>query len=231
MTMQHAAQQGFTPSVVTPKRFASGRTWEEYLAAIGSSENLQRPRASGSSDPRPDNTETFKKNDDAYTMKPEHEATLRALPKRKMLVLAEDWCPDVHRGLPVLARICSAAGWELRIFQRDENNNDIHKEFLYQREYESIPTAVLYTPKHEYVGHWIERPAIANKQMDAIRENFQRRPDESEEDMRRRLYGSYRELQTSGAWDAWRDVTVDEIIEIARREPAERSTSSTARLI
>lgn len=105
----------------------------------------------------------------------------------------------MHRGLPVLARICKVAGWDLRIFQRDDNNNDIHKEFLNQGEYESIPTVVLYTADHQYVGHWIERPTLANKQMDYIRTNFQRRSGESEEDMRRRHYGSYRELQTSGA--------------------------------
>ena len=207
-------------SVVTTERFATGRTWEEYMAFIGAAENLQRPRPGGSTDRRPDNTATFKKNDGSYTMTLAHQTAVQALPKRKMLVLGEDWCPDVHRGLPVFARICKAAGWELRIFQRDQDNNDIHKEFLNQGEYESLPTVVLYTADHEYVGHWIERPAIANTQMDDLRKNFARRPDESEEDMRRRLYQSYRELQTSGAWDTWRDATVDEIIEIAKREPA-----------
>ena len=40
-------------SVVTPERFASGRTFEQYLAFIGTPDNLSRE---GSSSPRRDQT-------------------------------------------------------------------------------------------------------------------------------------------------------------------------------
>ena len=70
-------------SVVTTERFATGRTWEEYMAFIGAAENLQRPRPGGSTDRRPDNTATFKKNDGAYTMTLAHQTAVQALPKRR----------------------------------------------------------------------------------------------------------------------------------------------------
>ena len=34
----------------------------------------------------------------------------------RMMVIGEDWCGDVVRELPVLARVAEAAGLELRIF-------------------------------------------------------------------------------------------------------------------
>ena len=36
-----------TPSVVTPERFASGLTFAQYLAYIGSPENLKREGSGG----------------------------------------------------------------------------------------------------------------------------------------------------------------------------------------
>jgi hypothetical protein len=41
------------PSVVTPERFASGMTFEQYLASLGTAENLGSPsrRATGSPPP------------------------------------------------------------------------------------------------------------------------------------------------------------------------------------
>ena len=70
----------------------------------------------------------------------------------------------MFRGAPVLAHIAAAAGIEARFFNRDENK-DIMAEFLKDGEYESIPVAVFYTKDHENIAHWIERPALANQEM------------------------------------------------------------------
>ena len=56
----------------------------------------------------------------------------------KALVIGEDWCPDVWRGLPVIAKVAEQTGMELRIFFRDQNK-DIMSEFLNQGEFESNP--------------------------------------------------------------------------------------------
>ena len=200
-------------SVVTPERFKSGLTWNQYLAYIASEENQQRPAPNGN--PRGDNSTRFVRNMAAWQLSDEARAALQSLPRLKMLVLGEDWCPDVYRGLPVLAEIAANAGWELRIFVRDENS-DIMSEFLKDGQHESIPTAVLYTPEHEYVGHWIERPAVANQHMANMQKLFSRQDGESEEEMRARIGKAYRDLQSSDEWASWRDATVDELIDLAR---------------
>ena len=69
-----------------------------------------------------------------FQIKPEDAAALRELANRKggpakMLVLGEDWCGDVIRGLPVLARVAEVAGLDLKIFPRDQHH-DIMNEFL-----------------------------------------------------------------------------------------------------
>jgi thiol-disulfide isomerase/thioredoxin len=117
--------------VVTPERFASGLTWEEWLQAIRR------------------NRDKFEYNYQETVLTPEDVAALRELVAApdgpaKVLALAEDWCPDVFRGLPVMAKMAQAAGMELRIFFRDQNL-DIMDEFLKDGQFRSIPTFVFYT--------------------------------------------------------------------------------------
>src|SRR3989304_4213408 len=95
-------------SVVTPERFISGMTWEQYL------NHIQR------------NREKFEYNYRETRLTDEDIAALRRLVETpegpaRVLALAEDWCPDVFRGLPVVARIAGGAGLELYIFPRDQN--------------------------------------------------------------------------------------------------------------
>jgi hypothetical protein len=145
-------------SVVTPQRFASGMTWEEYLA------HIKRNRGK------------FEYNLEETVLTDDDIAAFRALVERpdgpaKVLALGEDWCPDVFRGLPVMFRIADAAGMELRIFPRDDNL-DIMNEFLNQGEHQSIPTLVFYTRDHQYIAHWVERPAKANAELGEMRDIF-----------------------------------------------------------
>ena len=81
-----------------------------------------------------------------------------------MMVIGEDWCPDVYRGMPTVARIAEAGGMDMRIFPRD-SHKDIMAEFLKDGLYESIPAVVFYTSGHDYICHWIERPELADKEM------------------------------------------------------------------
>ena len=68
---------------------------------------------------------------------------------------------------------------------------------------------------HQYIGHWIERPAVANEHMANMQKLFSRQDGESEEAMRARIGSAYRDLQSSDEWASWRDATVDEIVELA----------------
>ena len=177
-------------SVVTSERFDSGLTWAEY------SERIQR------------NKEKFDYNYAETSVSADDAAALKALASKdggpaKMLVLGEDWCPDVFRGLPVLTRIAEAAGMEERIFPRDENL-DIMGEFLKEGEHQSIPTAVFYTKDHRYIAHWIERPAKANAEIPEMMKLFEgkERPEA------RKLYD---EFQHGEVWASWRSETIREI--------------------
>ena len=141
-------------SVVTPERFATGMdSYDAWMAAI------------------PERGERFQSHFEAYEPDAGDVAAIKSLVEShgvKVLTLGEHWCPDVWRGLPVMAKIADAAGMEHRIFFRDKNE-DIMAEFLKDGEFASIPTFVFYDRDHNYLGHWIERPAIANQQMVDIR--------------------------------------------------------------
>ena len=140
-------------SVVTPQRFSEGFTYADYVAQIKVNK---------------DRFEQFYQ----FEVKPGDADRLKAVTQKsngpkKMLVLGEDWCPDVFRGMPMLARVAEAAGLEMRIFPRD-SHTDIMDEFLKEGQWASIPTAVFYTGDHEYICHWIERPAVAEREIQEI---------------------------------------------------------------
>jgi hypothetical protein len=179
-------------SVVTPERFASGLTYQEYFDRIQN------------------NKDRFQMNYDGTTVSEQEAAALRALVAKpngpaKMLVLGEDWCPDVYRGMPVLARIAEASGMEMRIFPRDENL-DIMDEFLNQGEHRSIPTAVFYTRDHQYIYHWIERPAKAQEEMGEMRKLYEGR---TREEAAPDVFA----FQQGPIWGGWRNATITEIRE------------------
>ena len=141
-------------SVVTPERFSEGFDYPSYMDQI----KVNKTRFEGFYD-------GFKVSD-------EDTAFFKELVQRpngpaKMMVLGEDWCGDVIRGLPVLAKIADAAGIPISIFPRD-SHTDIMDEYLKEGKYMSIPVAVFYTADHKYICHWIERPEVAAKEQHAI---------------------------------------------------------------
>ena len=188
-------------SVVTPERLAQGVNYQQWIQAI------ER------------NQERFKENFEGTQLSDDDARAFRelvALPNgpAKCLALGEAWCPDVFRGMPVMAHIAEAGGMELRIFFRDQNK-DIMEEFLKHGEHESIPTFVFYTQDHRYIAHWIERPALANEQMPELQKLTAplRNPDISQEE-RQKLIQAYVDFQNGPIWAGWRDATVREIREL-----------------
>lgn len=185
-------------SVVTPERFARGLTYADYISKI---ERNQKRFAENY-----DGTEVSE--DDARALQ-----ELVALPNgpARCLALGEDWCPDVFRGMPVMARIAEAAGMELRVFPRDENK-DIMGEFLHHGEHESIPTFVFYTKDHKYIGHWIERPALAQEQMPELRKiSAPLQNADLPEEERAKHIQAYKDFQNGPVWSGWRQATIKEI--------------------
>jgi hypothetical protein len=180
-------------SVVTPERFAQGLTYDQWVSAIDRSQDR------------------FQENYDATELSEDDIRAFRELVARpngpaRCLALGEPWCPDVFRGLPVMARIAEACGMELRVFFRDQNK-DIMAEFLKQGEHESIPTFVFYTRDHRYLCHWIERPALADEEMHLMRQIFENRPREE-------ALAEYLAFQKGPVWAGWRRETVREILDL-----------------
>ena len=183
-------------SVVTPERFSQGFTYPVYIDQI----NVNKAR--------------FGEFYDGCQLKPEDAAFFRELVNRpngpaRMLVLGEDWCGDVVRGLPVLARIAEAGGMEMSVFPRDLNH-DIMNEFLKEGQWMSIPVAVFYTKDHQYICHWIERPAIAEREMAEMETDIRSaNPEITDQEFSRE-----RRARTAARADDWIEATVVELKEL-----------------
>lgn len=187
-------------SALTPERFNSASTYEDYLNGI------ER------------NQKRFEENYAGAEVSAEDAARMKALMAKpngpaKLLVIGEDWCPDVFRGMPVFARLAEATGLEMRVLKRDENK-DVMAEFLKDGEYESIPVAVFYTRDLEYICHFIERPQLANREMrEMLGPMYQRmrKPDMTvaEKEAAKQEYIAF---QNGPIWSNWRQETVRECI-------------------
>ena len=133
------------------QRFATGMAWKDYLAQMG--------------DTRARTEENYNK----ASLTAEEKQFFGSLTQVKyVLMLAENWCGDVHRNSPMIARIAEAMpGCELRVFLRDQNP-DLTDCFL-NNGYRSIPIVAFFDKDWNEVGRWIERPGAATQKMFAIR--------------------------------------------------------------
>jgi hypothetical protein len=133
------------------KRFASGLTWKDYMAQMG--------------DTRARTEENYQKS----ALTPEERQFFSGLSQvRYAVMLAENWCGDVHRNSPLLAHICEAMpGCELRVFFRDQNL-DLTQLYL-NNGYMSIPVIAFFDKDWNEIGRWIERAHAATQKAYAIR--------------------------------------------------------------
>jgi hypothetical protein len=133
------------------QRFATGLTWKDYLAQMG--------------DTRARTEHNYER---AHLTDEERRFFAGLRQVRYALMLAENWCGDVHRNSPILARIVEAMPHcELRVFFRDQNL-DLTDSFL-NNGYRSIPVLVLFDEHWSEIGRWIERPHAATQRHFAIR--------------------------------------------------------------
>jgi hypothetical protein len=133
------------------QRFAKGLTWKDYMAQMG---------------------DTRARTEDNYakSVLTEDErkffGTVTRVPY--VLMLAENWCGDVHRNSPLIAHISEAMpNCELRVFLRDQNT-DLRDTFL-NNGYQSIPVVVFFDREWNEIGRWIERAHAATAKVIGIR--------------------------------------------------------------
>ena len=133
------------------KRFAGGLTWKDYLAQMG--------------DTRARTEDNYQK---AVLTEEERKFFSGVSQVPYTLMLAENWCGDVHRNSPLIARICEAMpNCELRVFFRDKDL-DLTDSFL-NNGYRSIPVVVFFDKDWNEIGRWIERAHAATAKVAAIR--------------------------------------------------------------
>src|SRR6266849_5245775 len=133
------------------KRFATGLTWKDYMAQMGDT----RARTE-------QNYANSKLSDE------EQKFFAGATGVKHVMMLAENWCGDVHRNSPLIAHICEAIpGAELRVFFRDQVP-DLRDTFL-NNGYQSIPVVVFFDKDWNEIGRWMERAHAATAKTAGIR--------------------------------------------------------------
>lgn len=135
--------------------FESGQTVDEFKAQMRQ------------------NREVFERSESEAVISPEERAFYANLPTAlNVLVLAEDWCPDVIAGLSTVARLARETGkLDVRVLLRDQHL-DIADQYLKEGKYRSIPVFVFFDQDMREIGYLIERPARATAEMRAARERY-----------------------------------------------------------
>jgi len=85
--------------------------------------------------------------------------TIRAAGPHKILVITEPWCGDSLAIFPVVAKLFTEAGCEIRIIQRDEHT-DLIDQFLTNGG-QAIPIVIVLDEEFNERFHWGPRPAPA----------------------------------------------------------------------
>jgi len=183
-------------TVVTAERFMQGITYEDFISQINVNQDRFRECYNTATDVLTEEDSTFFK-----------KAVQNGC--SKVMVLGEDWCPDVYRGMPVIARIAEVSGMDMKVFPRDINL-DIMDEFLKGGEHRSIPTLVFYTSDQKYLTHWIERPALATREMAEITQSIERDMAGQDEQAVREA----RRERVNARFKDWQKETVNELREL-----------------
>jgi hypothetical protein len=229
-------------SVVTAERFAKGRTFEEYVAYVGTPENLAReafssyhPDAGSIGGPRRDNSAVFRERYAKARLADHQAAAIKWLAAQpggpaNVLVISEDWSSDCRRDVPMLARLAEAGALALRIFNRDG------QKILWQRRPDPAlaPDAnwdlMLEFMNAKNGGEWASLPAVgvytkdfrllcryleypAMYHKDTIRGHLMAaKSGESKEQARVRYDHEFAGLQASPFFDIWASAMVDEVL-------------------
>ena len=121
------------------KRFNTGQTWKDYMAQMG--DTRAKTEANYANSKLTDEERKFFSGISGV---------------KYVVMLAENWCGDVHRNSPLIAHIVEAMpGAELRVFLRDQNA-DLRDTFL-NNGYQSIPVVVFFDKDWNEIGRWLER--------------------------------------------------------------------------
>ena len=168
-------------------RFAKGMNRKDYMAQMG--------------DTRARTEENYSK----ASLTDEERKFFSGISQVKyVLMLGENWCGDVHRNSPMIARIAEAMpNAELRMFLRDQNV-DLTDCFL-NNGYKSIPIVVFFDKDWNEIGRWIERAGAATQRAFSIRSKTldvaaADQQDAAMAEFRKQVQGSYDTAADKSLW-------------------------------
>src|SRR4029077_19097083 len=133
------------------QRFSKGLSWKDYMAQMG---------------------DTRARTEDYYSksaLTDDEKKFFGGINQVKYaMMLADNWCGDVHRNSPLIAHVCEAMqGCDLRVFFRDKEA-DLRDTFL-NNGYQSIPVVVFFDKDWNEIGRWLERAHAATGKAAVIR--------------------------------------------------------------
>ena len=222
---------------MTPERFARGMTFGEYLAFVGSPENLAREgfdvRRFSLTRPRIDWSGYLRERYARARLTDDQTAAVTWLAAQpggpaKIAVIAEDWSSDCRRDLPYLARLAEAGGLEMRIFIRDGEtmlrkglpdptaggNADLVVAYANDKngqQFATVPVAVIYASDWTELYRYIEYPAIYHKER-LLGHLRAARPGETPEQTQARSGSGIGGLFESPFFDVWAHAAIAEIL-------------------
>ncbi|HKZ22083.1 MAG TPA: thioredoxin family protein, partial [candidate division Zixibacteria bacterium] len=122
------------------EKFNQGQSFKEYLATIKENKSL------------------WENNYHQYEVSPETKNILSQIKQKfYVLAIAEDWCGDSVRNLPVMARLVEALpDSELKVIRRDLNLDLMERYALDGKR--KIPTVVFLDSNFKEMAVWIEKP-------------------------------------------------------------------------
>jgi hypothetical protein len=135
-----------SPDGDAARLFEHGLTWDQFLSgAKAQREAWLKTTATATSHPSPELIERFK----------------RAAAQLRILIVAEDWCPDSVNVVPYIAVLAAAAAVPLRIISRAAGQPlmDTHRT---PDGRPATPTVVLLRGGDD-IGAWVERPAVVQQ--------------------------------------------------------------------
>jgi thiol-disulfide isomerase/thioredoxin len=189
---------------ITPERFGQGLTITEYIN--GMQENREKLEGNYSN---------------TVLTNAEIERIQKSNIPVNVLVIAEDWCGDVLRYLPMLARMAEVAtNWKVRIFYRDRNL-DLAERWLKDGIHRAIPVIAFFDENWNELGYYQEKPAQVYKEEAAAIANFATLhpdlPDSSlpyaeMSDATKQLYAPYMVNFRLSRMPAWQSMFVDEVL-------------------
>lgn len=193
-----------TATPIAPERFSQGITIAEYIS--GMQENRDRLE------------ENYR---NANLTSADIERIQDSNMPVNVLVLAEDWCGDVLRYLPVLARMAEVAtNWNVRVFYRDQNP-DLTERWLKDGIHRAIPVIAFFDENWHELSYYQEKPTqVYTEEAEAIANFAALHPDLPDSalpyaqmsETTKQVYAPYMVGFRLGRMPAWQSMFVDEVL-------------------